>query len=638
MQNEKGWLSRCLVFGFGLLLALSVQALPLVSNVVGAQRAGTKLVDITYDLTDAENATLSVTIRISQDAGATWDVPCTSLSGNGIGPEVTPGKGKSILWDAGADWDGQWSDQMLVEVTATIGGGQVIDPPPIEDISGKYLVIDLSAGPNAARYPVSSHDAVPGGPSPVAGWSDEYKTTKLVLRKIPAGTFMMGSPEGELGEHRAVETQHQVTLTKDFYVGVFEVTQKQWERVMGTWPSYFRNVDYRDTRPVEEIVFTDIRGGDAGLGWPANNAVDADSFMGRLRARTGLDFDLPTEAQWEYACRAGTTTALNSGKNLTDEIECPNVAEVGRYQYNGGEGGIGSPEVDTSGGTAKVGSYLPNQWGLYDMHGNVWEWCQDRGGEDYSPQPVTDPVGRADGNFRVQRGGGWRRDAFSCRSARRWWYATGNPGRGAEGGFRLAFTIADTASTAPTAEDDVYVTPVDTQLVVLAGEGVLANDTDPEGDPLTAILVTTPVNGTLTLNTDGSFTYTPNAAFTGVDTFTYKANDGTDDSNVATVTITVNALPVANDDSYTTNQGVTLNVPPPGVLANDTDPEGDPLTAVLVTTPVNGTLTLNSDGSFTYTPNATFHGIDAFTYKANDGKGDSNVATVTITVGGGAGR
>ena len=220
MQNKKSWLLGC--FMFGLLLALSVQGAPVVSNVVGAQRAGTKLVDITYDLTDAEHATLAVTIRISKDAGTTWDVPCASVSGNGIGPEVTPGTGKEIVWDAGADWNGQWSNQMQVEITATAGAAPA---------SGEYLVVDLSPGPEAPEYPVSYLAEVPDG-----GWTDVYKTTKLVLRRIPAGTFTMGSPEDEIGR-QTNETQHQVTLTKDFYVGVFEVTQKQWERVMGTWPA-----------------------------------------------------------------------------------------------------------------------------------------------------------------------------------------------------------------------------------------------------------------------------------------------------------------------------------------------------------------------------------------------------------------
>ncbi|HOG51352.1 MAG TPA: formylglycine-generating enzyme family protein [Lentisphaeria bacterium] len=414
MQNEKACLSYCFVFV--LFFALSAQAAPLVSNIVAGQRAGTKLVDITYNLTDAENTELTVTIRISKDAGATWDVPCTSVSGNGIDFPVTPGRGKAIVWDAGADWNGQWSDQMRVKITAIAN---------VAPERNTYLVIDLSAGPEASNYPVSYLPEVPDG-----GWTDEYKTTKLVLRRIPAGTFTMGSPGDEIGRYNN-ETQHQVTLTKDFHVGVFAVTQKQWERIMGNWPSYYNS--YRDSRPVESISYEDIRGNGAGSGWPANNDVDADSFLGRLRTKTGLDFDLPTEAQWEYACRAETKTALNSGKNLTSEEQCPNMAEVGRYWYNGGS----NPSGD--GRTAKVGSYLPNQWGLYDMHGNVWEWCLDWHQSELGSSAQTDPRGAAGGTARVTRGGSWFNAANLCRSACR----NSNPPTwpNTDRGFRLVRTV-----------------------------------------------------------------------------------------------------------------------------------------------------------------------------------------------------
>ena len=274
-----------------------------------------------------------------------------------------------------------------------------------------YMVVDLSGGMAAKEYPVSYLAEVPKD-----GWSDEYKTVKLVMRRIEPGTFMMGSPTNEVGRNNA-ETQHEVTLTKSFYIGVFEVTQKQWERVMGDWPSFFCNETCRDARPVERLTYNDIRGAGYGSKWPATNSVDVASFMGRLRARTGLALDLPTEAQWEFACRAGTVTALNSGKNLTTLEICPNMAEVGRYRANTGEATLKS---DTGTGTAKVGSYLPNAWGLYDMHGNVWEWCLDWL-EDY-PGSVLDPVGVASGSSRVKRGGSWSDYAGYCRSANRYFY------------------------------------------------------------------------------------------------------------------------------------------------------------------------------------------------------------------------
>lgn len=190
------------------------------------------------------------------------------------------------------------------------------------------------------------------------------------------------------------------------------------------------------------------------------------------------------------------------------------------------------------------------------------------------------------------------------------------------------------ANNVPAATNDSYSTNEDTALVVPAG-GVLSNDTDADSDPLTAAVVTNPSHGTLTLNADGSFTYTPVANYNGSDSFTYRANDGSDNSNVATVTITVNAvndLPVANNDSYGTNQDTPLNISAAGVLSNDTDVDGNSLTATNAGTPSHGTLTLNADGSFLYTPDAGYVGGDSFTYTANDGTGDSVAATVSITV------
>lgn len=273
-----------------------------------------------------------------------------------------------------------------------------------------YLVIDLSAGSSATTYPVSHLTAVPEG-----GWSDEYKTTKIVLQRIRAGSFTMGSPDTELG-HRPDETMHPVSLSQDFYIGVFEVTQRQWERVKGSWPSYFNNVSYRESRPVEKVSYEMIRGYNfEGVDWPTSDTVGGSSFMGLLRTRTGLTFDLPTESQWEYAARAGTTTALNSGSNLTSTATDPSMAEVGRYAYNGGS--PSSVDATTANATAKAGSYRVNAWGLYDMHGNVWEWCLDWYGS--YPASGSDPKGALTGTGRVFRSGSWSESAQECRSARR---------------------------------------------------------------------------------------------------------------------------------------------------------------------------------------------------------------------------
>ncbi|MDD2600927.1 MAG: formylglycine-generating enzyme family protein, partial [Kiritimatiellae bacterium] len=253
----------------------------------------------------------------------------------------------------------------------------------------EYMVVDLSGGTNAASYTVSAYtNEVPGGVT-----DDRYKTTSLLLRRVPAGTFMMGD-ESTLG------ASFSVTLTKDFYAGVHQVTQEQWYRVMGTKPSKLKD---NPSYPVDQVSYNEIRGTAAGAGWPASTAVDETSFIGTLRIKTGLSgFDLPTEAQWEYACRAGTATYYNDGLSGSSDDQ---LKVLGWYTGN-------------SGGRAhSVGQKTPNTWGLYDMHGNVWEWCLD-----WYVDPLVsgyDPKGAESGSTRVMRGGSWSGPAAGCRSAYR---------------------------------------------------------------------------------------------------------------------------------------------------------------------------------------------------------------------------
>lgn len=204
----------------------------------------------------------------------------------------------------------------------------------------------------------------------------------------------------------------------------------------------------------------------------------------------------------------------------------------------------------------------------------------------------------------------------------------------ATGGGMLIYLNVGAATGAPVATDDNYTTSEDTPLSVVL-PGVLGNDTAGSGPgPLTATLVSSTSAGLLTLNDDGSFTYTPDADFNGTDFFTYLANDGGPDSNVATVSISVtpvNDAPVANPDTYDAPQGQTISVPAPGVLGNDSDVDGDTLTAVLAAPPL-GTLALNANGSFTYTPAGLAGAVETFTYVANDGTLSSAAVTVTINV------
>lgn len=248
-----------------------------------------------------------------------------------------------------------------------------------------YLVIDLSGGTSATSYPVTALAAPPEG-----GWTDEYKTTKLVLRVIESGSYKMNG-------------SYDVTISQPFYMGVFEVTQKQYQLVTGSNPAYFNGylngaVYYGDTRPVEQVSWNTIRGLSSTHNWPSVTTVDANSFMGKIRAKTGLTFDLPTEAQWEYACRAGTTSKYNNGGDTEADLEMLGHYYMGR-------------NVSSS-----VGAHLPNAWGLYDMHGNVWEWCLDWYG---SLSSSTDPKGATSGVTRVLRGGSWFSDASWCTSSYR---------------------------------------------------------------------------------------------------------------------------------------------------------------------------------------------------------------------------
>lgn len=266
-----------------------------------------------------------------------------------------------------------------------------------------YLAVDLNTG--TETYIDSM---------PLAGWGDEYKTTKMLFRRIEPGEVTMGGTK-------------PVTITKPYYIGVFQITQKQWSLVMGSNPSSYKG----DMRPVECVSYNDIRGASKGAQWPNSAEYDSTSFLGRLEAKTGKIFDLPTESQWEYACRAGTTSYFNNGASSDSDLRM-----LGRYSSNQTDGKGGYSSYHTT-----VGSYLPNAWGLYDMHGNVWEWCLDWYGSINS-DPATDFSGAASGSGRVLRGGSWSYGNGDPMSTRRY-YSFYPSYRDDDYGFRLLRTLSE---------------------------------------------------------------------------------------------------------------------------------------------------------------------------------------------------
>lgn len=339
------------VMGAALAVGMaSANTQPVVSNVVAAQRAHTSLVDVTFDVVDPDGAPVYITLAYSTDNGQTFASECSSVTGD-VGAGIFPGTGLHVIWDAAADLPDLASAGFVVRVYADDGGG----------------------GPEGFVY-------------------------------VRGGTFEMGSPTTEIGRG-PYENQHWVYLSP-FYIARYEVTQAQYAALNPGYAVTFPN------RPADNISW-----------------YDAVEFCNRLSDLEGLTraynttnvlvpgadgYRLPTEAEWEFACRAGTTTPFYFGTCLDSSDEA---------NFNGALSIYPSCNAGLNlGRAADAGSYQANGWGLYDMHGNAFEWCTD--GWDVAPypssvyeNPLINPVGSGPDN--VVRGGRFSSPAAGCRSAQR---------------------------------------------------------------------------------------------------------------------------------------------------------------------------------------------------------------------------
>ena len=374
--------------GLAAALLLSTTTLfgaapPVVSNVRAAQRPGTKLVDIYYDVADPDSAALTVSVAVSTNGGAGYTLPATSFSGSGYGSTVTPGSHKQIVWNAGADWNGKFSANVRFQVTA-------------------------------------SDDSAPSG-----------------MALIPAGSFTMGNTFTASEGYSDELPLHSVYVSA-FYLDRYEVTKALWDEVYNWALTHGYTFDYADSgqgkaanHPAHTMTWYDA------VKWcnarsEKENKVPAYYTDAGLttRYRSGQvapyvdwsrGYRLATEAEWEKAARGGA-----SGRRFpwsgTDNIthSMANYYSSTSYAYDTSLT-RGYPPGFQAGGypyTSPVDYFAPNGYGLYDMAGNVWQWCWDwYSSSYYGSSPASDPRGPATGSYRVMRGGCWLNSAFFCRAA-----------------------------------------------------------------------------------------------------------------------------------------------------------------------------------------------------------------------------
>jgi formylglycine-generating enzyme required for sulfatase activity len=475
---------------FTALLCWTIPAgtVPTVSNVRISQDALTRIVKITYDLSGSD-AIITIDLQTNAVANAAED--WTSISGRHLRSLAgAVNRLIAVSNDVQAIWipDVDLPDASVAAgyLRAVVKAWPVNSPPD-------YWAIDLSGGKCHFYYP--DVDCLPEGIG-----SDKWRMEQMLMRRIPARdvVWQMGSPESELGRDTSttyganMEKQHKVKLTHDYYIGVFEVTQYQIAIARAgagaKIENKFTNGLYWATRPSEYSDFADRfhNNTDPTSSDPAvRHQCENWKITGVMRNLSGLDhyLDLPTEAQWEFACRAGSTNALYDGNELlTTDGEDENLSKLARYRYT-----VESVDADygcgTSSGTARVGTYESNDWGLYDMLGNVAEMCLDcySSYTNVTDETTIDPYGTKfygasssnPTSYRVIRGGSYKSNAQHCRSASRDKAQIWSPDGAI--GARMCYTLVN---------DDVDVSgsrcesaPLSTGLISFGGEPVSA-----EGD------------------------------------------------------------------------------------------------------------------------------------------------------------
>ena len=416
-------------------------SVPELSSVTMTQDGITRLVTVTYELA---NAPAVVTLDIETNCVVNGETVWASIGGAAVSNargdvwRFVAGDGThAITWRP----DLSWPDHKIAN-----GGARAVVTAWAADNTPDYMVVDVSsaAEPTTQRY-YPAADFVPGGVQDGA-----YKTSLLLLRKIMAKdiTWIMGSTEAESARTPAREGTHTVTLDANYYIGVFEITQSQWGEIAPNSGVTSHFTVEGSMRPVDNVCYNELRMAPVGTTTAAPGAAEwpasphAGSFLDLLRSKTGLDFDLPSESQWEYAARSGHGSGYwGNGEPIQNDNSDENLDLFGRYRGNVVSSGSGATLPPSEGGTAVVGSYGPNAWGLYDMAGNVFELCLDWYAADISA--LGGAVNTVAGTSRIRRGGAWTHWAGLSRPADR--RDCSPDTRAPSGSFNTGFRVVCTA-------------------------------------------------------------------------------------------------------------------------------------------------------------------------------------------------